>query len=113
MPRHRGRLFAVNQQQVLIKVYKGKRQSDAAKEFQKEASTLAAQGYMPVSQSWAEGRSGCLRVIMLGFIGALIWKPAGTLTVTYSRQAQVQPQVPYPQVPYPPAPPSPSPNPPN
>ena len=87
------------QHQVLVKVYKGKRQSDAAKDFQKEASSLAAHDYMPVSQSWAEGRSGCMRVILLGFIGALIWKPAGTLSVTYALQRPIPPQIPYPYQP--------------
>lgn len=90
---------AVNQQQVQVKVYKGKRQSDAAKDFQRDATNLAAQNYLPVSQSWAEGRSGCLRVVLLGFIGALIWKPAGTLTVTYSLQRPSPPQHPYPSQP--------------
>ncbi len=72
--------------QVIVRSYKAKRQEEAAREFAKDATALARQGYQPVSQSWAEGRSGCLRVVLLGFVGALVFKPAGTLSVTYRKE---------------------------
>lgn len=70
---------------IMVKVYKGRDQSHAASEYAKDAGQLAVHGWSPTGQSWADGRSGCLRVLMLGFIGALVWKPKGTLTVTYTR----------------------------
>lgn len=70
-------------QPIHIATYKAKDQQAAAKQFAKDAEKWASRGYEPVSQSWADGRSGCARVILLGFVGALVWKPAGTLTVTY------------------------------
>jgi hypothetical protein len=72
--------------QVIVRTYKAKRQADAARDFAKDAQKLAATGYFPVSQSWGEGNSGCRRVILLGFVGALVFKPAGTLTVTYRHE---------------------------
>ena len=89
---------------VQVRTYKGKRQSDAAEAFQKDAIVMAAAGYVPVSQSWAEGRSGCVRMIALGFIGALVWKPAGTLSVTYQYrpdQTALAGEAPPPQPPQP------------
>lgn len=68
---------------VEVVVYKARTQEDAAKEFQKDAVKRAGRGYEVVSQSWADGRSGCLRFLMLGGIGAMVIKPEGTLTVTY------------------------------
>jgi hypothetical protein len=72
---------------VIIRTYRAKSQDRAAPYFQADAARLASQGYFPVSQSWADGRSGCLRIIALGFIGALVWKPDGALTVTYQMSA--------------------------
>jgi hypothetical protein len=79
--------------QIIVRTYKGS-QAGAAQAFQKDAQRLAAQGYYPVSQNWAQGSWGCgafivaalLCVILIGlivFIYLLIVKPAGTLTVTY------------------------------
>lgn len=66
-----------------VKDYRAKRPEDATKAFRKDAEKLAKQGYVPVSQSWADGRTGIKRFIMLGGVGSLVFKPAGTLTVTY------------------------------
>lgn len=84
---------------IIVRTYTGKRQSDAAEVFAKDAILAAADGYEPVSQSWAEGRSGCLRIIGLGFIGALVWKPAGSLTVTYRHTGEAVPVAPVPAAP--------------
>lgn len=66
----------------------------AMADYQADAARLAAQGYFPISQSWAPGAYGCgafllallLCVVLIGilvFIYMLIVKPAGTLSVTY------------------------------
>lgn len=70
-------------QPIEVVTYKARDQQKAAEEFRKDAAKRAAKGYVPVSQSWADGRGGCLRFILLGGIGALVIKPDGTLTVTY------------------------------
>jgi hypothetical protein len=70
---------------VMIRTYKASSQEKAVKVFAKDAAQLGLQGYEPVSQSWADGRSGCLRVLLLGFVGALVFKPKGTLVVTYHK----------------------------
>lgn len=78
---------------VIVKTYKGK-QEVATAAFQTDAAVMAAQGYVPVSQTWAPGSYGCgaflfaalLIVVFVGilvFIYMLIVKPPGTLTVTY------------------------------
>jgi len=78
---------------VIVRTYKGS-ESAAAAAFQRDAQTLAAQGYFPISQNWAPGSWGCgaflvaliLCIVLIGiliFIYMLIVKPAGTLTVTY------------------------------
>ena len=72
--------------QVIVRVYKGGNQSQAAQEFAKDAAKLAAQGYVPISQSWADnkrsGCSGCLMLIIFWPL-LLLGKGGGTLTVTY------------------------------
>jgi hypothetical protein len=70
---------------VVVKTYEAKKQADAAKEFAEDAAVMAKQGYRPVSQSWAEGKIGVGRAVALGF-ASLMFKPAGTLTVTYTLQ---------------------------
>lgn len=81
----------------LVRRYTGN-QSQAFAAFQREAKSLAQQGYEPSSQSWAPGTWGCgaflvalllcfLLVGILVFIYMLVVKPAGTLTVTYTLQA--------------------------
>jgi hypothetical protein len=51
---------------VVVVSYPGRTQADAAQIFAKHASELAASGYVPVSQSWAEGRPGIGRAFMMG-----------------------------------------------
>jgi hypothetical protein len=83
----------MNQNQVIIRTYKGS-QAGATAAYQADAARLAAQGYFPTSQSWAPGAYGCgsfllallLCIILIGilvFIYMLIVKPDGTLSVTY------------------------------
>jgi hypothetical protein len=48
----------MNQNQVIIRTYKGS-QAGAMAAYQTDAASLAAQGYFPISQSWAPGAYGC------------------------------------------------------
>jgi len=83
--------------QVVIKTYKGS-QSAAAALFQADATKMAAQGYVPTSQTWAPGAYGCgsflvalaLCVVLIGiviFIYMALVKPDGILSVTYELRA--------------------------
>ncbi len=82
-----------NQQQTIIKTYKGN-QEQATAAFQEDVPKMEAQGYHSISQTWAPGSYGCgafllallLCLFIIGilvFIYMLIVKPAGTLSVTY------------------------------
>ena len=84
--------------QVVVKSYKGS-QKAANAAFRKDSAKMAAQGYFPSSQAWAQGAYGCgsfllaliLCVILIGiliFIYMVIVKPPGTLTVTYELRVQ-------------------------
>ena len=43
---------------IIIKNYTG-RKTDATEAFKKNAETMAARGYFPVTQTWQEGQWGC------------------------------------------------------
>ena len=73
---------------VVVFSYPGRTQADAAALFSKHARDLARDGYVPVSQSWAEGRPGVGRVLMIGEAAGML-KPNGFLTVTYSLQERI------------------------
>lgn len=79
--------------QVIIKTYTGT-QEEATRAFGADSSSMAARGYSPTSQTWAEGSWGIgsfivallLCFILIGFlvlVYLLIVKPDGTLSVTY------------------------------
>lgn len=82
-------------QRVVVRAYRGKSQAEAARWVQPDADRLAAAGYAPVAQSWAQGSWGAgafllaiLLILAFGIgllilLALLIWRPAGTLTVTY------------------------------
>jgi hypothetical protein len=83
---------------IIVRTYKAKSQEAAAQKFQADAVHLAAQGYVPITQSWAQGSWGCgaflvallLAIVLIGiliFIYMILVKPDGTLTVTYQRKA--------------------------
>ena len=78
---------------VVIRVYPGRTQADAARLFQRDAGHAATYGYAPTGQSWGEGRPGLGRVVMLGFY-SLMLKPQGYLTVTYAKAAVAAAAVP-------------------
>lgn len=80
----------------IVRAYRGKQQADAVAWFEEDAAELAPSGYVPTSQSWAPGQWGAgafivallLVFILVGilvFIYMLLVKPAGTLTVTYTK----------------------------
>ena len=77
----------------IVKTYRGK-EGAAMRAFQRDADTMAANGYVPTTQEWAPGTYGCgmfilatiLCFVLFGiliFIYMLIVKPAGVLSVTY------------------------------
>jgi hypothetical protein len=68
---------------VIVRVYPGKRQSDAAETYGDEAALLARSGYLPVAHSWAPGEPGVGRFLALGGLGAVALRPEGALVVTY------------------------------
>ena len=82
---------------ILTRTYRGN-PTDTAIAFQKEASSLAAQGYVPINQMYTPGSWGagafvlalvlCFLLIgLLVFLYLLIVKPDGTLSVTYRLQS--------------------------
>lgn len=75
---------------VVVFSYPGRTQADAAQSFATHAATLAGKGYKPVAQSWAEGRPGIGRVLMLGEAAGML-RPKGYLTVTYQRSESLDP----------------------
>ena len=85
------------QGQIVVRSYKAKSQAEAAGVFQADAARMAASGYYPISQSWAQGSWGCgafliallLCIVLVGilvFIYLLVVKPDGTLIVTYQQR---------------------------
>lgn len=81
------------QKQIVVKTYTGS-QTQTAQLFQTDSELMAAEGYFPISQSWAPGSYGCgtflvalaLCVLIVGilvFIYMLVVPPDGTLSVTY------------------------------
>ena len=90
-------------QRVIVRAYRARSQQAAAPQMQADAERLAAAGYTPVAQSWAQGSWGAgafiLAIILILLFGLglllllalLIWRPAGTLTVTYQLREQATP----------------------
>ena len=72
-----------------VKIYKGKSQEKAARQFSRDAEKMARDGWEVVAQSWEPGKTGCLRFLLTLTASAWIFKPAGSLTVTYKKPAPV------------------------
>lgn len=70
-------------QPVVVRVYPGSDQVDAAMAFAREANLLAGVGYLPAIQSWAVGDPGVGDALADGNPGAGANRPQGALTVTY------------------------------
>ena len=82
-------------QQVMVRTYKAKSRPMAAKAFSSDAEKLAGQGYGVVLQSWESGKTGWLRFVLTLTLSRWLFKPDGSLTVTYrldraSNATQVQ-----------------------
>ena len=81
-------------ERVLVRLYPGRTQDQAAQHYGTDAAQLADLGYLPVSQSWAYGQwpsgliivSVILCIFLIGFVLLAVMvatKPDGTLAVTY------------------------------
>lgn len=53
--------------------------------YRKDAERLAAQGWRVTNVVSEQPRAGCLRIILTGGLGAIVWKPKPQLVVTYER----------------------------
>lgn len=62
------------------------REYEDRKAFDKAAQKLSHDGWQVVSVTERTQRSGCMRIILTGGIGAIAFHPKPTLVVTYSRQ---------------------------
>jgi len=82
----------------LVRTYKAKSPQAAAQAFDADAAKLAAIGYRPTSQTWAQGSYSAgafvvallLAIVLLGILMLLymlVVKPDGTLTVIYESRA--------------------------
>ncbi len=80
----------------VTRTYKGNPATSAA-EFERDARSMAEQGYYPISQQYTPGSWGCgaflvallLAVVLIGiliFIYLIVVKPDGTLVVTYEHR---------------------------
>ena len=54
--------------------------------YQKDAEKLAGEGWAVVNTVEHAPRTGCMRFIMLGGIGALVFRPKHKIVVTYQRR---------------------------
>ena len=64
---------------VEVKRYK----SDQA--YRQDAGKMAAQGWRVTNVISEQPRAGCMRIILTGGLGAIVWKPKPQLVVTYER----------------------------
>jgi hypothetical protein len=62
---------------IVVKQYRSQ------KEYEKDAKRMRKRGYRVSNTVVERPRSSCARVIALGFIGALVFRPKSVLIVTY------------------------------
>lgn len=55
------------------------------KEYGRDAAQMIKQGYKVANMVSERPRAGCLRIILTGGLGLLIWPPKPQLVVTYIR----------------------------
>ena len=53
--------------------------------YRKDAGKMAAQGWRVTNVISEQPRAGCMRIILTGGLGAIVWKPKPQLVVTYER----------------------------
>jgi hypothetical protein len=73
------------QAEIVVHTYTGPTPEVTAEAFEADARRLAASGLYPVSQSWASGRPGLMRILTMGLYSLAARQP-DTLTVTYERR---------------------------
>jgi hypothetical protein len=82
---------------IFIRTYEGRTYEDLVQAFHDDATLLLAQGYEPTGQHYIEGEWSVFRAVvatvLLPFLVGivlwlqmLLWRPVGTLTVTYVRR---------------------------
>ena len=82
--------------EVMVRTYTGSSQPDALILYAEDAPNQAADGWVPVSQAWAEGEwaqsayiaATILVIVGIGIVLLIImgmYKPKRTLAVTYAR----------------------------
>ena len=62
------------------------REYKSLKAMQADAEVASSFGWHAGSVTQVPQRSGCMRMIMLGGLGAMIWKPPTRMIVTYRRK---------------------------
>lgn len=55
------------------------------KAYRQDAARMATQGWRVTNVVSEQPRAGCLRIILTGGLGAIVWKPKPQLVVTYER----------------------------
>ena len=55
------------------------------KKYERGVEEMTKNGWRVCGVVSENPRSGCMRIIMLGGIGALIWKPKPVMAVTYHK----------------------------
>jgi hypothetical protein len=79
---------------IFIRSYEGRTYEELIDAFHRDAILLLAQGYEPAGQHYIEGQWGVARAVvatiliffLVGialWLQMLLWRPVGTLTVTY------------------------------
>jgi len=82
---------------IFIRGYEGRTYDDVIQAFHDDAVMLLGEGYEPAGQHYVEGDWSVLRAVLATlllffFVGIvlwlqmLLWRPVGTLTVTYVRR---------------------------
>jgi cytochrome b subunit of formate dehydrogenase len=82
---------------IFIRKYEGRTYEDLIQAFHDDATLLLSEGYEPTGQHYIEGEWSVFRavvatVLLLFMVGIvlwlqmLLWRPVGTLTVTYVRR---------------------------
>lgn len=75
-------------------IREGKRDTEtkvyrSTKDFQRDSERRSRDGWEIANSVTHNPRSGCMRIIMLGGIGALVFKPKPEITVTYSKAEKI------------------------
>lgn len=86
--------------EVMVRTYSGDSQQHALVRYAEDAPTQASDGWVPVSQTWAQGEwpsqaylaATLLIIVGVGIVLLIVmamYKPTRTLVVTYAREEGV------------------------